>query len=96
MKQYLTNWLPRIMSLRQCGKKSNHGLNYDEGSGEFGLINKSQSKKLMLSLNSIMEAIQESDAITKQFRENLPKIGPSTIFSEGPTTLETNGGMELV
>lgn len=30
---------PRTMSLRQCGKKSNHGLNYDEGVNGFALIN---------------------------------------------------------
>lgn len=29
---------PRAMSLRQCGKKSNHGLNYDEGPNGFALI----------------------------------------------------------
>lgn len=31
--------LPRTMSGRQCGKKSNHGLNYDEGFSKFALIN---------------------------------------------------------
>lgn len=31
--------LPRSMSGRQCGKKSNHGLNYDEGPNKFALIN---------------------------------------------------------
>jgi len=31
--------LPRTMSGRQCGKKSNHGLNYDEGYVQFALIN---------------------------------------------------------
>jgi DNA polymerase I-like protein with 3'-5' exonuclease and polymerase domains len=30
---------PRTMSLRQCGKKSNHGLNYDETAYGFALIN---------------------------------------------------------
>lgn len=30
---------PRAMSLRQCGKKSNHGLNYDEGPNGFAMIN---------------------------------------------------------
>ena len=33
-----TKW-PRTMSLRQCGKKSNHGLNYDERYRNFALIN---------------------------------------------------------
>lgn len=31
--------LPRTMSARQFGKKSNHGLNYDEGPNKFALIN---------------------------------------------------------
>ena len=31
--------MPRSMSLRQCGKKSNHGLNYDEGINGFAMIN---------------------------------------------------------
>lgn len=35
---YDSRW-PRTMSLRQCGKKSNHGLNYDEGPNGFALIN---------------------------------------------------------
>lgn len=35
---YNARW-PRTMSLRQCGKKSNHGLNYDEGPNGFALIN---------------------------------------------------------
>lgn len=32
-------FLPRNMSIRQCGKKSNHGLNYDEGFRTFALTN---------------------------------------------------------
>lgn len=35
---YDARW-PRTMSLRQCGKKSNHGLNYDEGPNGFALTN---------------------------------------------------------
>lgn len=31
--------LPRTMSARQRGKKSNHGLNYDEGPNKYALIN---------------------------------------------------------
>lgn len=33
------SFLPRTMSIRQCGKKSNHGLNYDEGFRTFALVN---------------------------------------------------------
>jgi DNA polymerase I-like protein with 3'-5' exonuclease and polymerase domains len=43
--------LPRTMSARQCGKKSNHGLNYDEGFAKFALINEmeqSESKRIWL------------------------------------------------
>lgn len=32
-------FLPRSMSIRQCGKKANHGLNYMEGKGTFALTN---------------------------------------------------------
>ena len=36
---------PRTMSARQCGKKSNHGLNYDEGYGRFALINEMEERE---------------------------------------------------
>lgn len=32
-------FLPRVMSIRQMGKKSNHGLNYDESHVTFALVN---------------------------------------------------------
>jgi len=32
-------WIPLGMSMRQCGKKSNHGLNYDEQAAMFSLTN---------------------------------------------------------
>lgn len=31
--------IPRTMSMRQCAKKANHGLNYGEGPNKFALIN---------------------------------------------------------
>ena len=37
--------LPRTMSARQCGKKSNHGLNYDEGFAKFALINEMEQSE---------------------------------------------------
>jgi DNA polymerase I-like protein with 3'-5' exonuclease and polymerase domains len=37
--------LPRTMSARQCGKKSNHGLNYDEGYRGFAMINEMDEKE---------------------------------------------------
>lgn len=38
------------MSCRQCGKKSNHGLNYDEGPNQFALVNEmeqSEAKRIV-------------------------------------------------
>lgn len=37
--------LPRMMSGRQCGKKSNHGLNYDEGFIQFALLNEIEQRE---------------------------------------------------
>lgn len=37
--------LPRTMSGRQCGKKSNHGLNYDEGPDQWALINEVERRE---------------------------------------------------
>lgn len=45
LDQYKTGWLPRTMSLRQCGKKSNHGLNYDERHKTFALTNEITEKE---------------------------------------------------
>lgn len=52
---------PRTMSLRQCGKKSNHGLNYDEGANGFALINEieiAESKKILAMYHSIYPGIR--------------------------------------
>lgn len=38
LREHFSHSWPRNMSLRQCGKKSNHGLNYDEGPFQFALI----------------------------------------------------------
>lgn len=38
-------FLPRTMSIRQCGKKSNHGLNYDEQFRTFALVNELEEKE---------------------------------------------------
>jgi DNA polymerase-1 len=42
---YKDNWMPRTMSMRQCGKKSNHGLNYGEGKKKFALDNEITEKE---------------------------------------------------
>lgn len=45
---FLKNYVdifPRSMAARQCGKKSNHGLNYDEGPVSFATINEMPIKE---------------------------------------------------
>ncbi|KKL72859.1 hypothetical protein LCGC14_2080690, partial [marine sediment metagenome] len=37
-------WLPRSMSIRQCGKKANHGLNYGMAYGTFALWSEMDEK----------------------------------------------------
>lgn len=58
---YSINW-PRTMSLRQCGKKSNHGLNYDEGYRGFALINEieeKEAKKIVTMYHNIYLGIRK-------------------------------------
>lgn len=38
-------FLPRTMSIRQCGKKANHGLNYDEQFRTFALVNELEERE---------------------------------------------------
>lgn len=59
--------LPRTMSARQCGKKSNHGLNYDEGFAKFALI------------NEIEQA--EAKRVVELYHKGYPSI--RSIFHEG-------------
>lgn len=60
----LTNLIgkfPRTMSARQAGKKSNHGLNYDEGYRGFSLINEipeSEGKKMVDTYHKIYPGIR--------------------------------------
>lgn len=52
---------PRSMSLRQCGKKSNHGLNYDEGPNGFAMINEidqAEAKRIVNMYHSIYPGIR--------------------------------------
>jgi DNA polymerase-1 len=52
---------PRTMSARQCGKKSNHGLNYDEGFVQFALINEieqRESKRIVDTYHQIYPGIR--------------------------------------
>ncbi len=57
---YNARW-PRTMSLRQCGKKSNHGLNYDEGYNGFALINEieiPEAKRIVALYHQIYPGIR--------------------------------------
>ena len=57
---FSSGW-PRGMSLRQCGKKSNHGLNYDEGPNGFALINEidqSEAKRIVSMYHLIYPGIR--------------------------------------
>lgn len=62
--EMLNKWaaiLPRSMSGRQCGKKSNHGLNYDEGYVQFALINEmdqSEAKRIVNMYHLIYPGIK--------------------------------------
>jgi DNA polymerase-1 len=52
---------PRTMSMRQCGKKSNHGLNYDEGPNTFALLNEleqTEAKVIVELYHSIYPGIR--------------------------------------
>ena len=60
LAKYTANF-PRNMSARQCGKKSNHGLNYDEGPNQFALINEieiAESKRIVSAYHQIYPGIR--------------------------------------
>lgn len=61
------------MSGRQCGKKSNHGLNYDEGFAKFALINEleqSEAKRIVEMYHHIYPGIRILyEAIKRQLRQ---------------------------
>lgn len=67
--------LPRTMSGRQCGKKSNHGLNYDEGYVKFALINEieqSDSKRIVELYHRIYPGIRASyyESVKRQLQKD--------------------------
>lgn len=67
-KLYTPKW-PRGMSLRQCGKKSNHGLNYDEGYMNFALLNEmepGEAKKVVAMYHDIYPSIRKSYEVIKR------------------------------
>lgn len=60
MRKSPKQW-PRSMSLRQCGKKSNHGLNYDEGPNGFAMINEidqAEAKRIHSGYHEIYPGIK--------------------------------------
>lgn len=72
-KIYTSQW-PRTMSLRQCGKKSNHGLNYDEGPNNFALINEMEipeARRIVEMYHSIYPGIRKFyEEIKGQIKKN--------------------------
>lgn len=61
--------IPRTMSLRQCGKKSNHGLNYDEGPNKFALVNEmeqTEARVIVEMYHSIYPGIRRWYESTKR------------------------------
>lgn len=65
---YVDTW-PRGMSLRQCGKKSNHGLNYDEGFMNFAMLNEMEpreAKKIVNLYHEIYPGIRKSYEVIKR------------------------------
>ena len=71
---YTKGWLPRTTSIRQCGKKSNHGLNYDERKSMFALTNEITEKEAQVIINfyhSIYPGIRTwYDRIQSRLAEN--------------------------
>src|SRR5574337_420865 len=71
LRKYANNF-PRTMSARQCGKKSNHGLNYAEGPNGFALINEmpiSEAKKIVALYHTIYPGIQQwYEAVKRQLQ----------------------------
>lgn len=60
LRKFAANF-PRTMSARQCGKKSNHGLNYDEGYRKFALINEleeAESRRITTMYHDIYPGIK--------------------------------------
>lgn len=60
LRESKKSW-PRTMSLRQCGKKSNHGLNYDEGPNGFAMINEidqAEAKRIVSMYHEIYPGIR--------------------------------------
>jgi len=73
LAKYCSN-LPRVMSGRQCGKKSNHGFNYDEGPAMWALKNEvpiGEAKRVHALYHSSYPGIRIwYEAIKRQLQAN--------------------------
>lgn len=65
--------LPRNMSLRQCGKKANHGLNYDEGYKTFALTNEILEKEAKFMIDRYHAVYPGIKQWHKQIQQQLEK-----------------------
>src|SRR6185369_14735989 len=68
LTKYCTNF-PRTMSGRQCGKKSNHGFNYDEGPLKWAMMNEveaSEGKRIHAMYHNIYPGIRTWYAATQR------------------------------
>ena len=68
-------FLPRGMSIRQCGKKSNHGLNYMEGPAQFALMNEMDESEARKIVNAYSHDVYPGvslwwEAIKRQLRKD--------------------------
>ena len=74
LSQVMRPTWPRAMSLRQCGKKSNHGLNYDEGPYGFAMTNEieiTEAKKLVAMYHTIYPGIRLwYEAVKEELKRN--------------------------
>lgn len=80
-------FLPRTMSIRQAGKKGNHGLNYDEGYKTFALTNEIdevEAKAIVDKYHSVYVRLRAwYDEIKEQLRRNMTLencLGSKRIF----------------
>jgi len=66
---------PRSMSGRQCGKKSNHGLNYDEGPYQFALLNELEqveAKRIIELYHRVYPGIRQTyhESVKRQLQKD--------------------------
>lgn len=67
--------MPRTMSCRQAGKRSNHGLNYDEGPNKFALINEieqTEAKRIIDLYHRVYPGIRKTyhESVKRQLQKD--------------------------